>query len=149
MLGVCLHTHNGRPCRNCTPPCTVATIMLITSETRFLRQLGAMPSGRPLHTTSMRRASRIGASRFIAATATLRPTRAPASWQDPRNGSLQGQHARGQNTGRCTGGPVIASNDDGMAVQPQAMGGAPPRRQPGKRPSGRRGHTIPRAWRQP
>ena len=38
-------------------------------------------SGRPLQTTSMRRASWTGTSMFMAASATLRPIRAPASWQ--------------------------------------------------------------------
>ena len=37
--------------------------------------------GRPLHTTSMRRASAMGTSSFMADKSTSRPTRAPASWQ--------------------------------------------------------------------
>ena len=38
-------------------------------------------SGSPLQTTSMRRASWTGTWRFMAASLTFRPTRAPASWQ--------------------------------------------------------------------
>ena len=84
FAGVCVARHCGRPMQptwlsaaSCGRPSRLTGLTSVASTA----SCALCQSGRPLQTTSMRRASWTGTSIFMAASATLHPTRAPASWQ--------------------------------------------------------------------
>ena len=63
--------------------------------------------GRPLATTSMRRSSETGTSRFMSASRTWRATLAPASRHTRATACSRGQRAGGQNARGSTGRAVV------------------------------------------